>query len=112
MAAAKRITIGVTSNKINNPGDQTVKRDQEVEWTCASFDFEVYFDPAKNTGKNPEHPFKTAPPSPPPGHVKGKKGEVHKRHVRPRSASSTIPNGTHYSYTHHHRGLNGRGGPA
>jgi len=96
----KAITIDVgTDKKIINPGDVTVKRNEQVGWVCEDFDFEIYFDPAKNPGKNPEHPFKTAPPNPPPGHVTGAKGEFHKRHVRPRAGNSTIQDGTRYEYT-------------
>ena len=62
------IAIDVDRNqKIIHPGDNTVKRGEQVVFTCEDFDFEVYFDPASNPGKNPEHPFKTAPPNPPPG---------------------------------------------
>jgi hypothetical protein len=95
----KAIAINVGANrKIINPGDITVKRNEQVGWICDDFAFEVYFDPANNPGNNPEHPFKTAPPNPPPGHVTGPKDEFHKRHVRPRAAQNTIPDGTRYKY--------------
>jgi hypothetical protein len=95
----KAITIDVMNRKIINPGDITVKRNEQVGWVCEDFDFEVYFDPAKNPGNDPEHPFKTAPPIPPPGDVRGAKAEFHKRHVRPRGGPGTIADGTRYRYT-------------
>ena len=86
------------NQKIIHPGDITVKRNENVAWTCEDFDFEVYFDPNSNPGKTPEHPFKTSPPSPPPGHVTGAAGDFQKRHVRPRAGTATIPDGARYKY--------------
>jgi hypothetical protein len=86
------------NQKIIHPGDTTIKRNEKVAWTCEDFDFEVVFDPILNPAKNPEHPFKTNPPNPPPGHVTGVAGEFHPRHVRPRAAAGTIQDGTRYKY--------------
>src|ERR1700680_1163916 len=95
----KVIAIDVDANqKIIHPGDIPVRRNERVAWTCEDFDFEVFFDPANSGGKNPEHPFKTVPPNPPPGHVTGTATQFHIRHVRPRAGATTIPDGTRYKY--------------
>jgi hypothetical protein len=94
----KVIAIDVDANqKIIHPGDITIKRGEKAVFTCEDFDFDVFFDPANNVGKNPEHPFKKSPPNPPPGHVIGAGGQFHVRHVRP-AGGSTIQNGTRYKY--------------
>lgn len=85
------------NQKIIHPGDITVKRNEKVVWSAEDFDFEVFFDPNLNN-QNPEHPFKTAPPNPPPGHVTAKAGEFHTRHVRPGGGAGMIPDGTRYKY--------------
>jgi len=95
----KVISIDVDFNrKIKHPGDITVRRNERVAWNCDDFDFEIVFDQQHNPGLNPEHPFRTAPPNPPPGHVTGNAGDFHVRQVRARAGAATIPDGTRYKY--------------
>jgi hypothetical protein len=86
------------NQKIIHPGDTVIRRNEKVAWTCEDFDFEIVFDPNLNPGQNPEHPFNLNPPNPPPGHVTGPAGDFQQRHVRPRAAAGTIPNGARYKY--------------
>ena len=92
------IEVDIINQKIIDPGDTTIRRNEKVTWTCEDFDFEIVFKPALNPGKNPEHPFKTNPPNPPPGHITGAAGEFHVRQVRPRAGAATIPDGARYKY--------------
>lgn len=84
------------NNKIIHPGDLVIRRNEKVAWTCEDFDFEVYFDPAKNPANIPEHPFKATASA---GDILGAAGNFQARHVRPRAAATTIADGTRYRHT-------------
>ena len=86
------------NQKIIAPGAIVVRRHERVSWICEDFDLEIVFDAPHNPGLVPPHPFMTAPPVPPPGHVSANAGDFPTRRVRPRAGASTIPDGTRYKY--------------
>ena len=75
------------------PANPTVKRGERIAWECEGFDIEIFFDPAKNQGLNPPHPFKTD------GHIQGNADDFHKRTVRAHTDHHPPSDNSVYKYT-------------